>query len=120
MLASQSDCIVHAATGAPDSDSPGSYSGLGQQILEGNVDIARPSLRLDFALFFLRQLIVRNAAALAETTIIDCEGVYPQRSEALAKHIPQLALLVALVQQQDSRSRFSRRKIRSFQQDPIG
>jgi Transposase zinc-binding domain len=51
--------------------------------------------------------VARDPTALPETAIVERKNVYPRRSKTFTKHVPQFALLVALVKQQNSRPRFS-------------
>src|SRR5580658_499677 len=98
--------VFNAATGSAGADAFAIYTGLREKILERDVDIARPRLGLDFVLLLRRQLVVRSAAALPEAAIVERKNADSGGGETFAERVPQFALLIALVEQQDSRAWF--------------
>src|SRR5712671_6648567 len=91
--------IVNAATGSSPANRVADYAGLCQQVLESDIDIAGPRLCPDFVLLLRRELVISRAAALSEASIIQRENVDSQCRQTFAEHVPQLSLLVALVEE---------------------
>src|ERR1700675_4641194 len=89
--------VVDTAARASSPDPFARYPRLGQQILKSDFDIARPDFGLNLVFFLWRQLVVWSASALSEAAIVERKNVYAGRSKTFTKHIPQFALLVALV-----------------------
>jgi hypothetical protein len=79
--------------------------------LKGLVDVARPLVSHYLRRLLLRQLIKSIASALAEATVVQREHVDSGRRKLCGEAIPDLALPVALMEQEHSWAALASRKI---------
>src|SRR5580658_1185411 len=89
--------IIDATTGAAHADHLLVDSGLGDQILERDIDIACP-LRPLGANLARSQLCLRLAAALAETAIIKGQNVDARSRQLFSQPVPNFTLTIALME----------------------
>src|SRR5260370_10746189 len=115
MAARRLDGIVDSATGTAHADHVTFYPRMGNQVLKGRVNVAGPFLGLHLGGLLRSHLVERSAAALAEAPQIQREHVDPRGSQLSGQVVPNLALTVALMQQQNAGSGLGRSEVCRFE-----
>src|ERR1039458_8987392 len=117
MAARQLDRLVAAATRSPRANRVARNAGLGDEVSEGGIHVGRKLLDEQLGGFFGRKLLQRCAGAFAKSAEVDGQDVEPRCREASGEVVPNLALPVALVKQQDSRTGLGGSEIRRLEGD---
>src|SRR5208282_410586 len=119
MAAGSLNGVIDPATGATHADHVARNTRLRHQILESNVDVARP-LRPFSLRAFRRNLVDRVATTLSKAAEVQREDVDSRGRELPGQAVPNLALAVALVQEKDSRTRIGGSKICGLEFGTVG
>ena len=114
------DGLIDAAASAASPDYVMAHARLGQQILVSHVDVAGPCLGHHLVCLLGRELVEARTTALTKAAVIQSEHVDSGCGEAFSEAGPHLALLVALMEEQDSGTWFRSSEIRRFQSGTIG
>src|SRR5271166_5402900 len=112
--------IVHATTRPAHADYIARDTWLRDQILKGSVNVSGPFLRLHLGVFLGRQLVKCLATAFAEAAQIKGEHVDPRGCQLTGQVVPYLALPVALVQQQNTRTGLGCCEVGCFEKSTVG
>jgi hypothetical protein len=99
------DGVLHAATGATDTDGVALHSGLGLQVVEGGIDVARPFFGLHLRGLLGWEFVETFSAAFSVAAIIEGKHVDAGDRELLGKTVPNFTLAVALMQKQNAGAR---------------
>src|SRR5690348_16682902 len=96
--------VVNPTTCATDTDHVTLNSGLRFQVLQSQIDVAWP-LALSFLCLRRCGFLELDATTLPKAPIVQCQDVNARRCKLLRQSAPHFALPIALMQEQNSRSR---------------
>src|SRR6266478_7874998 len=111
--------IVHAATRPAHSDVVAYHAGLREQVLERRINVVRP-LGTHLRNRFGRKLVEPLSLTIPIAAVIERQNINSCRGELAGKVIPNSALPIALVQQENARSWFLSGKVGCLELQAIG
>src|ERR1700722_158592 len=107
--------LIHTATRSSRAHHAACHARLRLQIAKGDVNVGGPLFLHNFVGFLWRRHLVRAfAAALTVAAKIHSQYVEPRSSELCGKIVPNFALAIALMQQQNARPKLRCGEIRSL------
>src|SRR6516225_7011453 len=115
MAASCLDGLIYATACTTETNHIFHNARLRHEVLECDVDVARKLFVEQIAALLRTQLIDRSATAFPEATKIQSKDVDARAAKTIGEIVPDFALAIALVKQQNAWTRFCRAEIGGFE-----